>query len=95
MARSKSVTRKSSSKGKLPSLLPYRNPKLSAEKRVRDLLTRMTLEEKAAQMICVWQQKAQTLLDADGQFRSGEGQSRVQEGTRAWAGGPPQRCRPR
>jgi beta-glucosidase len=28
----------------------------------------MTLEEKAAQMMCVWQQKADTLLDADGKF---------------------------
>ena len=28
----------------------------------------MTLEEKAAQMVCVWQQKATTLLDADGNF---------------------------
>jgi beta-glucosidase len=28
----------------------------------------MTLEEKAAQMMCVWQQKAQTLLDAQGNF---------------------------
>ena len=28
----------------------------------------MTLEEKAAQMMCVWQQKADTLLSADGEF---------------------------
>ena len=28
----------------------------------------MTLEEKAAQMMCVWQQKAETLLDAEGGF---------------------------
>ena len=28
----------------------------------------MTLEEKAAQMMCVWQQKATTLVDADGRF---------------------------
>ena len=28
----------------------------------------MTLEEKAAQMMCVWQKKAETLLDADGHF---------------------------
>jgi beta-glucosidase len=47
---------------------PYRNPSLPVEKRVKDLLHRMTLEEKAAQMICVWQKKADTLLDADGNF---------------------------
>jgi beta-glucosidase len=28
----------------------------------------MTLKEKAAQMMCVWQQKAGTLVDADGKF---------------------------
>jgi beta-glucosidase len=28
----------------------------------------MTLEEKAAQMMCVWQKKAETLLDAQGNF---------------------------
>jgi beta-glucosidase len=47
---------------------PYRNATLPAAKRVRDLLSRMTLEEKAAQMMCVWQKKAETLLDADGNF---------------------------
>jgi beta-glucosidase len=46
----------------------YLNPKLAPEKRVTDLLARMSLEEKAAQMMCVWQQKAQTLVDADGNF---------------------------
>ena len=43
---------------------PYRNPKLAAAKRVKDLLSRMTLPEKAAQMTCVWQRKADTLVDA-------------------------------
>jgi beta-glucosidase len=47
---------------------PYRNPKLLVPKRVADLLGRMTLEEKAAQMLCVWQQKAETLLDSEGKF---------------------------
>lgn len=48
--------------------MPYRNPALSAEKRMQDLLSRMTLEEKAAQMLCIWQKKPQTLVDADGNF---------------------------
>jgi len=47
---------------------PYQNPKLPAARRAKDLLSRMTLEEKAAQMMCVWQKKAETLLDADGNF---------------------------
>jgi beta-glucosidase len=46
----------------------YRSAELSAAERARDLLGRMTLEEKAAQMTCVWQKKADTLVDADGRF---------------------------
>lgn len=48
--------------------LAYQNPSLSAPARVKDLLKRMTVEEKAAQMMCVWQKKADTLLDAEGNF---------------------------
>jgi beta-glucosidase len=47
---------------------PYRDPSLSAAERTADLLARMTLEEKAAQMMCVWQMKADTLVDAQGNF---------------------------
>jgi beta-glucosidase len=46
----------------------YKNPAPSAASRVKDLLSRMTLEEKAAQMMCVWQKKSETLVDADGNF---------------------------
>ncbi len=46
----------------------YQDSALSAEKRTKDLLSRMTLVEKAAQMMCVWQQKAEKLLDASGNF---------------------------
>ena len=53
---------------KKTSTLPYKNPDLPAARRVKDLLSRMTLEEKAAQMMCVWQKKAETLVDADGNF---------------------------
>ena len=49
-------------------LLPYQNRNLSAEKRTRDLLSRMTLEEKAAQMICIWRDRPKALLDDDGNF---------------------------
>jgi len=46
----------------------YRDATLPAEERVRDLLGQMTLEEKAAQMTCVWQRKADTLVDEAGGF---------------------------
>jgi len=46
----------------------YKDAKQSSAKRVKDLLGRMTLEEKAAQMLCVWQSKAQRLVDEKGNF---------------------------
>src|SRR5438046_1038805 len=49
-------------------MLPNQSADLAAERRVEDLLARMTLEEKAAQMMCVWQQKADKLVDANGDF---------------------------
>ncbi|MEI6076628.1 MAG: glycoside hydrolase family 3 N-terminal domain-containing protein [Verrucomicrobiota bacterium] len=48
--------------------LPYLNPALPPETRVKDLLARMTLEEKAAQMMGVWQEKSSKLVDAEGNF---------------------------
>ena len=70
--RVKAASTKSSSSnnggGTKSRLVPYRNSALPAEKRVKDLLSRMTLEEKAAQMFSVWQKKPQTLLDDDGKF---------------------------
>jgi beta-glucosidase len=41
----------------------YKNPALPSARRTKDLLSRMTLEEKAAQMLCVWQEKAQKLVE--------------------------------
>jgi beta-glucosidase len=46
----------------------YKNPGAPAARRVKDLLARMTLEEKAAQMMCIWQEKTTKLLDAAGNF---------------------------
>ncbi|MCL6544127.1 MAG: glycoside hydrolase family 3 C-terminal domain-containing protein [Bryobacteraceae bacterium] len=51
-----------------PDREAYRDRSVAPEKRVRDLLKRMTLTEKAAQMRCVWQQKSETLVDAQGNF---------------------------
>ncbi|MRR18950.1 beta-glucosidase [bacterium] len=39
---------------KQPAKAPYRNPKLSVKKRVEDLMGRMTIEEKCAQLMGLW-----------------------------------------
>ncbi len=46
----------------------YRNPKLPVADRVADLLGRMTLEEKVAQMLCIWGEKKAILFDDDGKL---------------------------
>jgi len=48
------------------TLPDYKNPKLSVEERVADLLNRMTLEEKVAQMIGIWGKKKSILFDENG-----------------------------
>ena len=53
---------------KAAKLPPYKNSSLSPARRVKDLLSRMTLDEKAAQMVCIWREKADKLVDADGNF---------------------------
>src|ERR1051325_677172 len=35
----------------------YKNPRLPIERRVQDLLGRMTLEEKVAQLVCLWAER--------------------------------------
>src|ERR1700760_4237168 len=46
----------------------YKTPTAPVARRVKDLLSRMTLEEKAAQMMCIWQEKTSRLLDGAGNF---------------------------
>jgi beta-glucosidase len=48
--------------------LPYKDASVPDEERVEDLLSRMTLEEKIAQMIGIWCEKAAMLVGADGRF---------------------------
>lgn len=58
----------------------YKNPALPSARRTRDLLSRMTLEEKAAQMVCIWQKKPETLVDADGNFDEAKAKRAFRDG---------------
>lgn len=77
------TTRRTENRASVPA---YKDARLASPRRVRDLLSRMTLEEKAAQMVCIWQKKSETLVDAEGNFdekkakaafRSGRGLGQV------------------
>ncbi len=46
--------------------LDFKNPKLAVKDRVADLVKRMTLEEKIAQMMCIWGLKQTMLFGEDG-----------------------------
>src|SRR5438046_7802398 len=46
---------------------PYSDPTLPIERRIDDLLARMTLEEKVGQMLCLWQGK-RAMTDSAGRF---------------------------
>jgi beta-glucosidase len=46
----------------------YKDPKQPIDARVNDLLSKMTLDEKVAQTVTIWQQRADFLYDANGKF---------------------------
>jgi beta-glucosidase len=58
----------------------YKNPQLPPARRARDLLSRMTLEEKAAQMVCIWQKKAEMLVDGEGNFDLAKAKAHFKDG---------------
>ncbi len=41
----------------------YKNSTLEIDERAKDLLSRMTIEEKVTQMQCIWESKTETILD--------------------------------
>ena len=50
----------------------YKNPRLPVERRVSDLLSRMTLEEKVAQLTCLWSNRPQVKPQSDFSTSRGE-----------------------
>jgi beta-glucosidase len=58
---------------------PYKDASLPVDKRVEDLLSRMTLDEKIAQMQCTWQAKTE-IQDAKGEFSAAKAQKAYPHG---------------
>jgi beta-glucosidase len=57
----------------VPALAPaqtpvYKDPAQPIDARVKDLLARMTLDEKVAQTFCIWQKRNEFLYDDQGRF---------------------------
>jgi beta-glucosidase len=50
----------------------YKNSRLPVERRVADLLARMTLEEKVAQLVCLWEERPVTGAQAGSSKYSGD-----------------------
>lgn len=57
----------------------YRNPDAPVDRRVADLLSRMTLEEKVAQLLTVWTNKPE-IFDANMEFDPGRARTRYPNG---------------
>jgi len=62
-----------------PAAMTYRDPKAPIEARVRDLLSRMTLEEKVQQLRCMWLGKS-AILDKDGVFSAEKAAKALHDG---------------
>jgi beta-glucosidase len=58
----------------------YRNRSRSIDDRLDDLLGRMTVEEKVAQMLGIWRQKDDALVDAAGRFDEAKAEARFTDG---------------
>ena len=52
----------------VPEVALYKSPDADIHQRVEDLLSRMSVAEKAAQMMGMWNERNETLLDEKGNF---------------------------
>lgn len=58
----------------------YKNSNAPISDRVRDLISRMTIEEKIAQMLGVWQNKYEYFIDENGKFNKQLAKQHLQNG---------------
>src|SRR5512139_1874825 len=65
--------------GQTPSPPTYKDPAAPVEARVADLLGRMTIEEKVAQLVTIWNQRA-AIQDAEGRFTPAKAQALLGQG---------------
>ena len=63
-----------------PRSAPWMDASRPVESRVSDLLKRMTLEEKVAQMLCIWNRKKDLLLNHEGRPDAGLVQQNLPHG---------------
>jgi beta-glucosidase len=64
----------------MPNDTPYRDRTRAVDERLEDLLSRMTLEEKVAQMLGIWRQKTDSLVDESGRFDAAKARARFADG---------------
>ena len=57
----------------------YKNPELSSDERVEDLLRQMSVEEKVVQLQCLWNEKKK-LFDTQSQFSIDSAQKYIPNG---------------
>jgi len=75
---------KGDKKMKKTEILPYKDPSKPIDIRVKDLMSRMTLEEKVAQTWSIWKESSE-LLDEKGVFKTELVEDYVKNGIGHWA----------
>jgi beta-glucosidase len=59
---------------------PYKNRGLSPDARLADLVSRMTIQEKVAQLVCIWRQKQALLFGEHGSLGANKLEQHLKSG---------------
>src|SRR5690625_3279835 len=71
----------------------YKSPDADIHQRVEDLLSRMSVAEKAAQMMGMWNERNETLLDEKGNFDEEKARRSFSHGNVSDRSAAPMKCR--